>query len=351
MKKIISVLLVCIMILALAACGKEAVLSAYSQGLNEDGLYNLKASDYIALPELEGIEISASEKVADESSIQSQINSLLSSYKTVNQITDRAIADGDSVNIDYSGSIDGVQFDGGTATGQSVIAGAQNFIDDFLTQIIGHKAGETFDVNVTFPDTYSNNPDLAGKDAVFVVTINYIEETVYPELTDEFVAENFGDSGFNTVADIREYFAESIVETQVTTWVENYLFENSTCSSIPDEVLNHQKSCTKASLDDNAAYYGVDLSTLLQVEGFESADQMIETYIDDVKNMAITALMFQAAAEQLNIKVTKGDIADYFTRKTGTSDYSSSEEHYGLPYLKLMVMNDKVVQYVVDHSK
>ena len=95
------------------------------------------------------------------------------------------------MNIDYSGSIDGEKFDGGTASSQSVQAGSAQFIDDFLTQIIGHTPGETFDVEVTFPDPYENNPDLAGKDAVFEVTINYIEgEDVTPEFSDDFVKEN-----------------------------------------------------------------------------------------------------------------------------------------------------------------
>ncbi|MFQ9679769.1 MAG: FKBP-type peptidyl-prolyl cis-trans isomerase [Ruthenibacterium lactatiformans] len=80
------------------------------------------------------------------------------------------------------------KFDGGTASSQSVQAGSAQFIDDFLTQIIGHTPGETFDVEVTFPDPYENNPDLAGKDAVFEVTINYIEgEDVTPEFSDDFV--------------------------------------------------------------------------------------------------------------------------------------------------------------------
>ena len=92
------------------------------------------------------------------------------------KITDRAIEDGDKVNIDYVGSVDGVEFEGGNTNGAGteVTAGGTDYIDDFLTQIIGHMPGETFDVNVTFPDEYPNNPDLAGKDAVFVTTINYI---------------------------------------------------------------------------------------------------------------------------------------------------------------------------------
>lgn len=354
MKKVISVILALSMILCFAACGKEEVPeepTAYSAGLNEDGFYNLKASDIVTLPQLEGVAIPSDVKVANSSTVQSQIDSLLNSYKTVNQIKDREVKNSDPVNIDYSGSIDGEKFDGGTAKNQSVIAGAQNFIDDFLTQIIGHKPGETFDVNVTFPDPYTNNPALAGKDAVFEVTINYIEEYVLPKLTDEFVATNFKASGFKTVNDLKAYISATVIDNQISDWVGDYLFENTKCDNIPDEVLEHQKACTRANMDDNAAYYGTDVSTLAQIMGYSTVDEMIEANIEDVKDMAVNALMIQAIAEKINLKVSENDITDYFTRMTGSSDYSSSEEHYGLPYLKLMVMNDKVLNYVVENAK
>ena len=99
------------------------------------------------------------------------------------QVTDRAVEDGDTVNIDYVGTVDGVEFEGGNTNGQgtNVTAGGTDYIDDFLTQIIGHMPGETFDVNVTFPDPYTSNEELSGKDAVFKTTINYISETPKPE--------------------------------------------------------------------------------------------------------------------------------------------------------------------------
>ena len=83
--------------------------------------------------------------------------------------------------------------------GTEVTIGVTQYIDDFLEQLIGHKPGESFDVEVTFPDEYPNNEDLAGKDAVFAVTVNYIVEQVTPELTDDFVQENLKDTyGWST---------------------------------------------------------------------------------------------------------------------------------------------------------
>lgn len=355
MKKFLSILLVCVMLLGITACGKEpepATLPSYSQGLNSEGFYDLTASDYVTLPEIEGIEVPAEQRIANPVTLQNQIDSILSSYATTNQIKDRAVKDGDAVNIDYSGSIDGVKFDGGTATGQSVIAGGSNFIDDFLDQIIDHKPGETFNVYVTFPDPYQNNPDLAGKDSVFEVKINYIEEKVNPELTDEFVAKNFKSSlGFKTVKDLSNYISDTIVENQVTQWVTNYLFDNATCTDIPEVVIEHQKECTKANFEDQAVYYQTDANTLLQIMGYTDMDQMLNDNIDSIKDMGKNVLIIQAIAEKNNLKISNSDLADYFEKVAGTSDYSSSEEHYGLPYLKLMVLNFKAIDYVTSKSK
>lgn len=355
MKKFLSVLLCLAMLFSFAACGEEpepAELPTYSQGLNSDGFYDLKASDYITLPDLKNIEIPEEERVANKDTVQAQIDSLLSSYATKEHITDRAVKDGDGVNIDYSGSIDGVKFDGGTATGQSVIAGGTNFIDDFLDQIIDHMPGDTFDVNVTFPDPYQNNQDLAGKDAVFEVTINYIEETKTPTFTDEFVAENFKVAyGFETTTDVKDFISETVVENQITQWISNYLFDNSTCSEVPEAVIEHQKLCTKANFEDQAAYYQTDVTTLLSIMGYSDLDQMIEDNLESIEDMGKSALIYQAVAEQEKLNVTDSDLSAYFLTATGSADYSSSEEHYGLPYLKLMVLNYKVVDYVTEKAK
>lgn len=187
------------------SAGAESI--DYSKGLAENGhIDGVTALDYVTLPaDYAAIPLAAGTADVSDEDVQAQIDSIMAQYAKPEQITDRAIEDGDQVNIDYSGSIDGEKFDGGTASSQSVLAGSAQFIDDFLTQIIGHTPGETFDVEVTFPDPYENNPDLAGKDAVFEVTINYIEgEDITPEFNDDFVKENLTASyGWESADDVR----------------------------------------------------------------------------------------------------------------------------------------------------
>ena len=111
------------------------------------------------------------------------------------------------MNINYVGTIDGVEFDGGSAENYDLTIGSGSFIDDFETQLIGAHPGEQVNVNVTFPEQYENNPDLAGKDATFLVTINGISEL--PELTDEFVKENLSEYA-QTVDEYRQYLRDTI---------------------------------------------------------------------------------------------------------------------------------------------
>lgn len=353
MKKILCIALAVMMVFGLAACGNDSSENSplYSKGLNKDGFYDIKALDFISLPALEGVEFGDEFWTADEDEVQSQIESLKSSFATTNQVTNKAVAFGDNVNIDYSGSVDGEKFEGGTATNQTVVAGGTNFIDDFLTQIIGHFPGETFDIEVTFPDPYSNSEALSGKDAVFEITINYIAEKEYPEIDDAFVKENlFGKFGTSTVAELEDYVRESIIASNQADMVTEYLVDNSIVASVPEIVVEHQKNCVRQNYEDSAASYGVDVDTLVSYYGAESLEALLEDSEEDLIKMSGNAMIFQAAAEKLNISVKNVDVADYFENMTNVRDYASYQDHYGLGYLKMVVMVDKVTQYVVKNA-
>ena len=107
--------------------------------------------------------------------------------ETNQTLTEGTVEDGDTVNIDYVGKLDGEEFDGGSAEGYDLEIGSCTFIDGFEDGLIGHEIGEKVTLDLTFPDPYPNNPDLAGKPVVFDVTINAIKESQTPELNDEFV--------------------------------------------------------------------------------------------------------------------------------------------------------------------
>ena len=182
--KVLAAMMALLLCLGLTACaGKQGNGDAavnYSLGLTTDGRFEgIAAKDYVTLGQYTSLTYPEEVTSVKEEDIQTRIDSIMSSHTYTNEVTDRAVQDGDTLNIDYVGKVDGVAFEGGSTDGNGtqVTIGVTSYIDDFLEQLIGHQPGETFDIEVTFPDPYQNNPDLAGKDAVFVTTINYIEET------------------------------------------------------------------------------------------------------------------------------------------------------------------------------
>ena len=316
---------------------------AYSDGLDENGYWSgIKALDYVTLPEdYAAIPLKKADIEPTEEDIQSQIDSVLSQNTTTRQVTDRAAADGDTVNIDYAGTVDGVAFTGGTYSGYSLTLGSGSFIDGFEDQIVGHKPGETFDVNVTFPDGYSDSTDasgntvkLSGQKAVFTVTLNYISESVLPELTDAWVASNFGSSNnLYTAEALRAYYQEQLYTSNLNTAVMDDLMANSTFKSIPQQVMDYQVNQCLNYYSTLAGYYGYDLDGLVQnLLGYESTDDMLAHLESSLENYSKEALLYQAVAESLDITPTQEQLDAY-------SDYKDT---YGQNYRTMVALMDAV---------
>ncbi len=277
----------------------------------------------------------------------------MSGYTTQEQVTDRAIVDGDTVNIDYVGTVDGEEFDGGSTdgAGSDVTAGSTDFIDDFLTQIIGHTPGDSFDVEVTFPDDYSEET-LAGKDAVFATTINYIVNEVTPDLTDEFVTENLTDSyGWTTVAEMTAGIRDDLQRTAIEDYLYTYLADEATISEIPDSVREAYEGSLVAYYASQASSFGMELDDYLSsYAGVADEAALIEQNADSLTSQANYALVVQAIAEDTGLTITDDDVAAYFEENMGSADYSSYESQYGLPYVKLVVLSDTVMNQVIEDA-
>ena len=221
----------------------------YSEGLDDNGHWTgIRALDYVTLPEdVSALPLSKADIEPTEAEIQTQIDTLLNQYATTQNITDRAAQSGDTVNIDYSGAVDGVAFTGGTATGYDLTLGSHSFIDGFEDQIIGHNIGDTFDVTVTFPEGYGDSTDaegntitLSGKEAVFSVTLNAITQSVVPTLTDEWVETNFAASDDLHTADaLRQYFDSALYANNLDNAAMDYLLTNSTLKEVPTQITSY----------------------------------------------------------------------------------------------------------------
>ena len=292
----------------------------YSDGLDENGYWSgIKALDYVTLPEDFGsIALKESDLTPTEDELQQQVDNLLNQYTSSQPVTGRAAQSGDVANIDYTGTVDGVAFTGGTATGYDLTLGSGSFIDGFEDQIIGHNVGDTFDVTVTFPDGYGDSTDaegntitLSGKEAVFSVTLNSISESVTPELTDEWVDSNFGTSDdLHTVDQLRSYFNDALYATNYENAIVDYLMANSTFKELPGEITSYYIRMFLNYYNQYATAYGMDLNAFAQTQGYTDADAMLAASDAYFEHLAKQDLILQAVAETKSLAPTQEELDD-----------------------------------------
>lgn len=358
--------------LGMAGCGKSASSGAssestrldlgsaadydyqnftYSDGLDENGYWTgVKALDVVTLPEdYAAIPLKKADIEPTEDEVQSQIDSLLDQHATTAEVTGRAAANGDTVTIDYSGTVDGVAFTGGTYSGYSLKLGSGTFIDGFEDQIVGHNVGDTFDVKVTFPEGYSDSTDaegntlvLSGKEAVFSVTLNGISEEVQPELTDAWVDETLGTSNdLHSVEALRAFYQQQLYQANLQTAVMDYLLQNSTFGDIPKSVLDYQVTQCLNYYYTMGGYYGYELDAFVQMMGYDNADAMLAALADSIESYAKEALVYQAVAEAMELAPTQEQI----------DAYSAYTDTYGANYCTMVAMMDTVTEALTTGAK
>ena len=322
----------------------------YSQGLTAEGRWEgVRALDYVTLPEdFAAIPLKKADIEPTEEDIQSLWDNLLESNRIQQPVTGRAAEEGDIANIDYSGTVDGVVFTGGTAEGYDLTLGSGTFIPGFEDQIVGPNIGDSFDVTVTFPDDYGDSTDeagntitLSGKEAVFRVTLNSLAVSVLPEATDAWVEENFGASNdLHTVAELDQYFHDNLYTSNLTNAVVDYLTENSQVSSIPDVVRNYQVCSQLSYYNSYASMFGYETldEFLSGFMGYDNADALLADTEQDVLNSCNQLLIFQAVAESLDLAPTDAEL----------EAYASYTESMGEGYVHLLALQDRVLSTLRD---
>lgn len=356
MRKFLTLAIVAVMSAAmLTGCGStksskenntsaEATTQAkvdYSKGLNKDGtLADVDAESIVTLPDYKNITLKKSNVEVTDTEVQTQIAGILQNFQTTKKVKDRAIKSGDSVNIDYVGKVDGKKFDEGSAKGYDLTIGSHSFIDNFEDQLVGHKPGEQIAVNVTFPANYSVKK-LQGKAAVFTVKINYIGETVTPELTDELVKKNSAYlDGAQTADELTKKVKTNLEDSKMSNALWSYLEKNSKFKEIPDEIIDTQLDVAIEGLQAQAKQSGYDIKDYLTTLGYKSLDELRKAYRSESEDTVKQYLIADAIAKKENIRVTKKDMQTFL----GVKDISSFTKQYGEAYVKRAVLNGVVIK-------
>lgn len=367
MKKYINLsflLLVLLMsVILLAGCNsntdesESGRTSLYSEGIDSNGFWKgIKALDYVKDFNYQGMTIPAEVHHVSDDDLQYQIDTLMAGYMSRMQIMDRAVVDGDTVNINYEGTIDGEGFEGSSTmgVGADVVIGesdnnTQSFSDDFLEQLIGQMPGSMLEIKITFPDDYYVE-EVQGKEAVFVTTINYILER--DELTDEFVSEKMSESnGWTTVEEMREGVRASIQKRSVQEYIEQFLRTEVPVKSIPDSMMKYQEKILLNGYQELADYNGMELEEYLEeFEGFSSVKECIADAQSELVENATYLLVIQAVAEDADISVNDEDLEQYSAEHLWSTDISVQVEQYGLPHVKQVVLGQKAIDYIAENA-
>ena len=332
--------------------GSAAAVVNYSLGINDKGFYeDVKALDYITLPEdYLSIPVNEAEVLPSEEGWNDFVSYLKSGAGKMVEITDRAAEMGDTVTLDFTGTVDGVAFEGGSAEDFSLELGSGRFIDGFEEQIAGHNAGDEFDVTVTFPEGYEASKDaegnemvLAGKEAVFAVTLKSVGQI---ELTDEGVAGFFGADNLmldgqtkvDSLEKAREYYEERELFTNIQNAVMVYLEENSVVESLPESVINNQLEVEKQYCKYMATVYGYeDIDTFLAENGYDGMDDYLSAAKETVEGNVTRTLILQAVAEKEGIEAQESDFQAYFG-----SGRTVAAENYGKGYTAQLALEYSV---------
>ena len=280
--------------------------------------------------------------------VNADIYQVLENYAYYNQDSSLEVKDGDIINLDYSGAIDGVIFDGGTAANQQLQIGSHSFIDDFEEQLIGYHPGDSGEVTVTFPDPYPNNPDLAGKEAVFTCTVNSIYTR--PELTDEFVAQYFSDFA-TTVDGLKAYRKEQGIKERLETYLANYINENASASKYPSAYVKNMRSLTKYSDEQTYEYYNSYMSYYYGSQMYNSfedytgkTESEYEKYLkEQSKKQTAADMTYEAIFRNNNLTIDEEDYQNILTQYGGEE---KAIETYGEPYLKQTAIKYAVIKFL-----
>lgn len=315
---------------------------------------NYVASDYVTLGEYKGIEVAVEQKEVTDEDINTAIQEELKANATQEEVTDRAVESGDTVNIDFEGLLDGEAFDGGTAQGYDLEIGSNSFIPGFEEGLIGAKIGDKKALDLTFPEDYS--ADLAGKAVVFNVTINSISKSIVPELTEEYVTTN---TDYETIDAYKEGIRtelqttnEETAQNEKASSVMATVIENSTIKELPQTLLDFYNAQVGYQFEQEAAAYGMDIATYIAEYGMTQEDY--EAYVKSlVEAYATRDLVINAVAQAEKMEATDEEYTEAVTKYLSYYGVETEEEllkQISKEEIQDSVVMQKAYNYIIEQA-
>ena len=304
----------------------------------------------VTLGDYKGVTVEKTIQSVTDEDVQNEIDNELANYPVE---VDQAAKEGDTVNIDYVGKIDGEEFDGGSDQGADLKLGSGKFIDGFEDGLIGARKGETRTLNLTFPEDYTQ--DLAGKAVEFTVTVNAVKEPL-SEPTDQWVADNI--EGYDNIADYKagirseqEESNEQTAENQVRYAAWTQVIDNCTINEYPETLVEVGKKLYEQQVETYAKYAGMELDAYIESSGLtqEEYQSNMEEY---GKNVAAQALVCQAICDKEGFAIGDDDyqkaLQDMLTEYGCTED--ELIQTYGQDNVEQSIMLNRVSNLILENA-
>lgn len=304
----------------------------------------------VTLGDYKGVTVEKTIQSVTDEDVQNEIDNALANYPVE---VDQAAKEGDTVNIDYVGKIDGEEFDGGSDQGADLKLGSGKFIDGFEDGLIGARKGETRTLNLTYPEDYTQ--DLAGKAVEFTVTVNAVKEPL-SEPTDQWVADNI--EGYDNLADYKagirseqEESNEQTAENQVRYAAWTQVIDNCTINEYPETLVEVGKKLYEQQVETYAKYAGMELDAYIESSGLtqEEYQSNMEEY---GKNVAAQALVCQAICDKEGFAIGDDDyqkaLQDMLTEYGCTED--ELIQTYGQDNVEQSIMLNRVSNLILENA-
>lgn len=334
-----------------------ATVIPFSEGLTAEGFIEGLDVTKVSVPDFDSIVIPEAEITYTVEDLEAELENLLSYFMEFSEDATLEVKEGDTINLDYVGSVDGVPFDGGNTQGNgtTLVIGSHTYIDNFEDQLVGSHPGDKVTVNVTFPDNYgdegTDKAKLNGAAAVFDCTVNSIQ--VKPELNDEFVVNNIAEYyGTNTVEELKAYIMEMGRRNNIQAFISSKVSEMINTEYAPEDYVSHlvdlAKKSDKYQFDNMNAYYMQMLGAPIYESFNDYTGLTDQEYDEQVKDNALTSAKLDATfeayfkAKGLTISDdVKSEVTDAFASQGGTA-------FYGEGYLNQIGLKYSVIDYLTE---
>lgn len=309
----------------------------------------------VKLGKYKGISLEKTEIKVTDKDVEDELNTMADRNSRMITVTDRAVENGDTAVIDYTGTVDGVEFEGGKAENYELKLGSNTFIPGFEDQVIGMKAEETRDINVKFPEEYFSK-DLAGKDAVFKVVLHEIKTKELPKIDDEFVKDV---SEFDTLdelkADIKSKKEKQNEEKSKAELEEKAVRAVAEVSEveIPNGMVELELDNMQEDMNRRLSYQGISFEQYLQMLGKTVADFRKES-AEPAKDSIKMRLVLEAVYNDAKIEATDAEVEEKIkelAKSYGRKEEELKENEELVNSVKANIKSEKGIALIVDNAK